>query len=220
MRAALAITAALTGAASAKPGTCPESNRIVLDARKAELRGDSEAATKLYDAACAKGDGIGCYDFGTAKNLGKGVARAKDVAKTLYAKAAPLLEASCDAGCADACTALAWTFHTGQGRTADDKRAVELMDKACTMKSSEGCFLLAQMYGFGYGVTIDHDRGHALAVTACDLGDPLGCNSVAYDYDQGTGVAKDPAKRKQFHERACKLGLLESCKELKLPLPP
>jgi len=213
------VLAALAGAASAKPGACPESNRVVVDGRKAELRGDFEASAKLFDAACAKDDGIGCYDLGTAANLGKGIARAKDLAKTLYAKAAPLLEKSCDAGCADACAALGWTFHTGQGRTADDKRAVALMDKSCTLKSAEGCFLLAQVYGFGYGVAVDHDRGHALAVIACDLGDALGCNSVAYDFKEGQGVAKDPRSEKQFHERACRLGLLESCTELKLPLP-
>jgi uncharacterized protein len=220
MRHASCLLAAMTTAVSAGPDTCPATNKSVVEAQKAILREDFDLAMKLVEPGCAKGDGNACYMFAGLANRGRGTAVDEKRANALFAKAGPLLESSCKAGCTDACVTLGWTFHTGQGnRTIDNKHARELLDKSCTLKSGEGCFLLSQFYSFGYGVTVDRDRSNKLARTSCDLAYALGCNSVAYDYETGKGGVKDPSKAKDFHTRACKLGLLESCKAVNLPLP-
>ncbi len=210
---AIVCLASATARADAK---CGPGSDIAALGRILSLRGDGANATELFDKACRKKDGPGCYQLATQYNIGQGgVAKDEARANQLFAQTARLVEAGCRAGCQRDCVTLGWISHTAQGVVHDGPRSVALLTAACEQGAAEGCFLLGTMNFFAYELPKDAARALSLHRRACDLGDPLGCNSVAYQLESGYGVAADAARAKTYYARACELGHTVSCDRAK-----
>ena len=102
---------------------------------------DAAAAGEILTRTCGAGDPAGCGELGALYANGQGIARDANKAKVL-------LEQGCndDTFVADACTALAGLYESGEGGVGKDRaRAVALYEKSCKAKDVRACTHLCKM---------------------------------------------------------------------------
>jgi len=83
------------------------------------------------------------------------------------AKAAPELEASCQAGRGDACRALGSLFDGGWGVRADKARAAQAYDRGCRADDVSSCARLAVLEATGQGVAPEPVKGVSTLQRLC-----------------------------------------------------
>jgi len=132
------------------------------------------------------------------------------------AKTAARYQASCDAGYAPDCLALADLYASGKGvpqstvhGSALVQKAIDLDMKACQQgNKSDACIQAGDLYA---KYANDQVAANLLYRKACNLDNAPGCNKVAVLYENGTGIPKDNATAADYYSRACKLGNKPAC---------
>jgi len=109
----------------------------------------------------------------------------------------------CDAGHADACSALGVMNERGVGGPADPSRAVALYARACDFGNVHGCTNLAVARIEGISGAREVRFAARLLDPACDLGEPRACLYLARLYDAGDGRSRDRALAAHLFEVAC-----------------
>lgn len=92
----------------------------------------------LFEEACAKKDGEGCYYLGISHEFGRGVA-------IDHAKAVKHYKAGCGFGSSGACFNLGGMYREGKGVKKDPANARKFYAKACDGGDEEGCSAAAKV---------------------------------------------------------------------------
>ena len=87
---------------------------------------------------------------------------------------------ACDAGDAQVCDNLGFSYYWGHGVSQDYAKALSLYSIACDAGNADACVWLGEMYRDERGVTKDWHRARTYYKRACDLGDGDGCGNVEY----------------------------------------
>jgi hypothetical protein len=115
----------------------------------------------------------------------------------------------CDAGDADACSALA-NVYGGD----DPKRAFAAAERACTLGALHFCVRAASDLRAGRGVAKDAAKAHALVASACERGNARACVDAGGDHVTGAGAPKDDAKAVALYQRGCDASDAGACELL------
>ncbi|WP_421781248.1 tetratricopeptide repeat protein [Kiloniella litopenaei] len=139
-------------------------NQVFADSKYTEIAPN-------YERACAKGDGLSCFNLGGKFLQGNGVRQDDREAVKLFTKA-------CDNDEPLGCTALGWMLEKGRGISKDPIHASKLYNQGCNAGVSDGCFFLGWMYENGIGVDVNEEKAIGLYTRGCRLGGgvTVGCD--------------------------------------------
>ena len=206
----IASAAFAPGMARAQNGD-GQSSADVAAGDKAFARGDFARAYDLYNVACDRGNGLGCFKAGKMEEEGKGMPKSLKAAALLY-------EYACTneylVGCVRGGFIRAGNTLAGQSLRADDYKASELYAFACERKQADACANLSSMVGNGRGVPADLVKAADLALEACEMGSATGCSMYGDALISGRGRAAEPEKARGFYRRACNRGVQFACDQL------
>jgi TPR repeat protein len=109
----------------------------------------------------------------------------------------------CDAGHADACSALGVMNELGVGGAIDPERAIALYARACDFGNVHGCTNLAVARLEGSGGPRAARFAARILEPACDLGEARACLYLARLHEAGDGTSRDDALAARLFEVAC-----------------
>jgi hypothetical protein len=135
------------------------------------LTKDLPAARRLWDSACALGDGPSCVDLGDLLRTGVGGNPDARRAATLYDRA-------CAAGVAIGCYNLASMYLDGLGVPKNGAKAIDALRKGCDLADAASCVMGAGMYMSGTGIAVDRPAAVAMFEKGCAAGDTSACQAV------------------------------------------
>lgn len=99
---------------------------------------------------------------------------------------------ACNAGSADACTKLAFTFHDPGKEGGNPREAVAFHTRGCNLGSPVSCYNLGFQYWRGKGVKADAAHAATLYRRACLLGLHDGCNAAPRAEADARAVPSEP----------------------------
>lgn len=178
-----------------------------LRGREARKRGEFALALREYQSSCDAGSPIGCSGLGTLYQMGQGVPRDYNRARSLY-------EQACLEGYLMACSNIGTLYQLGQGVPRDYGRARTLYEQACDGGEVMGCANLGTLYQSGIGVGQDYGRARKLYEQACEGDEMAGCASLGALYQIGQGAPLDYDRARNLYERACSGGHMMACSNL------
>ncbi|MCA9627115.1 MAG: sel1 repeat family protein [Myxococcales bacterium] len=179
---------------------CPEG--WVLTAGKCASTADP-GAPQLCDekdqagcrAQCDKGSSESCF-------------RAARLAKTDEERSA-LLEKSCNAGVAPACSRLGFAT-----LSKDQAAGLGLLEKACGLGDDYSCWNTGRWYIEGRSVPKDESKGALMIQRGCSLGSPHACASYGGLLIGGVGVKADVERGLGMYQKLCDNGQGYYCHQL------
>lgn len=160
---------------------------------------------ELFQRACELGHLEGCERYGTALQLGKGVA-AIDVAAALE-----VYSATCDKGHASSCRRLGSIYKKGQLAEHDASRTVHFYERACELGDIYSCNELGDIHLTGLdAIAKSPDRAARFFESACELGEGRSCYRLSQLLQRGD--APDLERIEGLLEKACAQGEPKGCK--------
>lgn len=139
---------------------------------------DTARAVKLFEGACAKGDGISCESLGGwYGQLGDPAAPME--LSVAMPQAARWYERACKLKRPAACAFVAAMILDGTIAKGDRKRVPGLLDTACRGEVNVACKMLGDRYAKGDLVRRDVKRANALYAKSCKLGFDRACSATA-----------------------------------------
>ena len=152
-----------------------------------------DAAEKIYDEQCTKGNAAACTNMSIIGNDKKDFDKA-----FVYAKRA------CDAGAADGCSNLGYFYFAAKGTRWDAAEGVKQWQKSCEAGSSYGCSNMGYMYRYGVVVPKDGKKALEAYAKSCTPTEQIGCQGAAHYYETGEGgTPADAKKAVDAYKSAC-----------------
>lgn len=198
--------AALTTACTSSGGissmmrtvACGERDQLrqQIYAGSAEATGDRAE----FQASCAKGSGLDCYNYGVLMRDGSGGARDLRGARAQFNRA-------CQLGISDGCHALGFMAKQGEGGPADDNAALAAYDAGCKARSGDrrpqSCSEARRLRTSIENASPAAVQRRADALAACNRGDPAGCYNRVLHLSDGRGGPQNLPAARQIAETLC-----------------
>ena len=179
---------------------------MVADSFAGEAPEMLEGRANALGAACALGNGEGCFLRAKGMETGKLGPSDLDKAGKTYTK-------GCEAKYARACAAVGRLIVDGQFG-ADRSVAAGFLKSGCDGGVVAACVQLGNMYLYGEWVEKDSTLALPLLRPGCVDGQevhPKACKGLALIYGEGRGVTRDRTEAARYLGISCDLRDLESC---------
>ena len=165
---------------------------------------DEAEAAKWYRQAALQGQVEAQYRLAKLVTKGtKGLKKDPATGLKLFADAAAK-------GYAPAMNALGLIYQTGQGATADLKKAAEWYRKAADLKFAESENNLGMLYLEGKGVSRDLGEAFKLFERAAAQGDGWALNNLGGMYEMGWGTPPNRDKALDYYRQALAKGIVSA----------
>ncbi len=136
---------------------------LLITANQVLADNNNTKVSPNYERACAKGNGLACFNLGGKFLQGNGMKQDDMKAIHFFAEA-------CDRKEALGCAALGWMHEYGRGFPQNFIKASKLYSQGCTLGSADSCFLVGQMHEEGKGITQDSMQAVLFYTKGCELG--------------------------------------------------
>ncbi len=159
-----------------------------------------------FSSDCARGDTASCSMLGVAHEVGYGVARDADRARSLYQQA-------CRSGNKRACGNLGEVLLAEAEPGASPAAPLTLLEVACEAKQGRACAVLGHALAHSAVVPRDLPLAGRFLRQACDREQPHACLELA-ELVEGGSVPARPGMAEHLLEIACARGSEVACDRL------
>ena len=172
---------------------------------------DPVEGLEFVKKGCDLGDAKGCVELGVvyyegvAGEIGQTIAKDIDKAKEVFVK-------TCDQKLGLGCYKLGMMYDTGEGFTANPKKALELYRNGCTYLDGSSCGMIGHRYlKGGGGVMKSSQEAVRHFELGCEYGDQRSCREMADFYYKGELVEKNLSAALEMYKQSCSLSSGRAC---------